>query len=479
VRRFFTILSLLISALTFGQQHLLVTGTVTDTATGKPVANAIVALRGPDTTIETHTDTSGKYIFSDGTLKTDKIYVLSAYCDNPKYGTVGKEEYFSTYSLKGNSHKYLRNILVERNAENDELIPAEGNRLGKIYFKLKDVKIANPERDTVLNGWLQYLLNNPTYVVEIAGYADEKDGTKMLQNMTSKGRSQECIDYLHTHGISYDQLRLAGYGTSMPAVSEQTIHKLKDDNAKIAAREQNCFAELRLRSIFFKPMPTVLITGMVTDINTLLPVKRALLQFYGNDGSKLTTETDNNGFYSISLKGFNPLVTYILGAGAIGYDACDSTEMLKIWPGGYDQLFFTKNYNIAKHGFETQPIFPPIRFDSGSAALSTAAKDTLNRLKAFMNSKPGLVMKFMGDADWRELDYVNLAAARARACINYLVSLGIDNARLQFSNRINMEGVEITSQDTPGLVKKKEVQTRFNHRTCSVAFWPVNWKYGQ
>ncbi len=479
MRHFFIVFSLLVSVFSFGQQHLLVTGTVTDTATGKAVVNAIVTLRGPDTTVETHTDTAGRYIFKDGKLGPDKVYVLSAHCDNPKYGTVGKEEYFSTYGLKGNSHRYLRNILVQRNAENDELIPAEGNRLGKIYFKLKDIKIANPDKDTVLNGWLQYLLNNPTYVVEIAGYADEKDGSKMLQTMTSRARAQECIDYLHLHGVPYGQLRLIGYGASMPAVSEQTIHKLKDDNAKMAAREQNCYAELRLRSIFYRSVPTILISGTVSDVNTLLPVKRALLQFYGNDGTKLTTETDNNGFYSLTVTGFNPLVSYILGAGAIDYDQCDSADMLKITPAGYDQLFFTKNYSIAKHGYELQPIFPPIRFDSASAVLSKAAKDTLNRLKRFMDSRPGLVMKFMGDADWREPNYVDLAAARAQTCINYMVSLGIDIGRLQFSTHQSLENETLTNEDTPGLVKKKEQLTRFNRRACSVAFWPVNWKYGQ
>ena len=479
MRRFLTILGLLFTVFAIGQQHLLVIGTVTDTATGKPLANATVVLHGTDTTIATHTDTTGNYIFNNNILKADKIYVLSASLDNPKYGTVGKEDYISTFGLKGNSHRYRRNLQVEKNLENDPLLPAEGNQLGKIYFKLKDIKIANPAKDTILNNWLQYLFNNPTYVVEIAGYADEKDGSKMLQNMTSRGRAQECIDYLHSSGIPNEQLRLVGYGASNPAVPEQTIHKLKDDDAKLAAREQNCYAEIRLQSIFYKPIPTILITGFVTDVNTSLPVKNALLQFYGNDGTKLTTETDNKGFYSVSVKGYSPLVSYILSAGAIGYDQCDSTEMFQIIPNGYDQLFFTKNFSIARHGFETQPIFPPIAFDSASAILSAAAKDTLNRLKSFMNNKPGLVMKFMGDADWREPDYVNLAAARAQACINYLVSLGIDNARLQFSTRQSFENEELTNKDTPGMVKKKEQLTRFNRRACSVAFWPVNWKFGQ
>lgn len=170
-------------------------------------------------------------------------------------------------------------------------------------------------------------------------------------------------------------------------------------------------------------------------------------------------------------------MSYIIGASAINYDPCDSTDMMRIWPWDYDQHFLTKSYSIARHGYETQPIFPPIPFDSASAILNQTGKDTLNRLKNFMIQKPGLVIKFMGDADWHEPDYTQLASARAQACVAYLVSLGIDAGRFVLSARVNMENVELSSEDTPGLVKKIEKKSHFNKKACSVAFWPINWTF--
>lgn len=479
MQRIFLIFALtLFSLAAFTQQHLLVTGTITDTATGKPIPNAIVTLRCADTSYETHADANGVYHFGDEVLKPDKIYVLFAHTTNPNYGSVGKESYFSTWDLKGNSRRYLRNIQMERDAENDPLLPSEASRSGRVYFPFKETRVPYAANDSVLNSWLQYMLNNPTYIIEVAGHADKEDGSsRMLRDMTSRARAQECIEYLHNHGITYERMKLIGYGTDQPAMSDISIRQTQGKEAKMAAHAQNCFAEIMLRSIFYKYNPTVVISGSVTDMNTHLAINKALLQLYGNDGTKLTTETDNKGNYTLVLSGYNPLASYIVGASAIGYDACDSADMLRITPKHFDELFYTKDYSIGRHGYETQPIFPPILFDSASASLTKAAMDTLNRLKVFMNEKPGLVMKFMGDADWREPDCTTLATARAQACINYLVSQGIDNARFILSTRINSENVELTNEDTPLIVKKQEKHTRFNRRACSVSFWPVNWRY--
>lgn len=114
---------LLLAITCFGQGHLRVIGTTIDTATGKPIPNATVVLHCADTTYTTHSDTTGRYTFGDSVLKPDKIYVLFAHTTNPNYGSVGFESYFSTYGLKGHARRYLRNIELERNIQNDPLMP--------------------------------------------------------------------------------------------------------------------------------------------------------------------------------------------------------------------------------------------------------------------------------------------------------------------------------------------------------------------
>ena len=86
-------------------------------------------------------------------------------------------------------------------------------------------------------------------------------------------------------------------------------------------------------------------------------------------------------------------------------------------------------------------------------------------------------MEFMGDADWHEINYVQLSSQRAQACVNYLIKLGVDSARLLVTSRLNEKSVQQAELDTPGIVKHKERQRLFNYKECNVVCWPINWKY--
>lgn len=476
MRRVLTIVYLILftSVIAIGQT-LQVEGTITDTATGKPIPNAIVTLKCIDTTIERHADANGKYRIATPDIKPDKLYIVFAHTDSPLYGTgVSQEAYFSTFGLKNSNRRYLRNIELTKNVGPEPVLPTS-----RVYFRFEENKVLAPEKDTALNSWLRYLLNNPTYMVEISGFSDPKDGSKMLQMMAAKARSQECIDYMHSKGVSYDRMKQVGYGSSQPLNTKKEIRSLYGKDEKLSAEMQNCRAEIKLRYIFYNPVQSIIIQGNVSDMTTGLPIFKALIQLYGSDGTKLTTETDALGMYNFTVSPFNPLVTYSITADAIGYDSSDPDDVFKVSREGYDQHLYEHNFRISKHGFETQPIFPPVPFDSASSALSEEGKNILNRLKSYMDQKPGLVMEFMGDADWREPDFVNLASARARACGEYLSSLGINSGRFVLSNRLNQKSVDIGATDTPGIVVHKENKTRFNYKACNVSMWPINWSFSK
>jgi len=470
----FIYLLLFTSVLSFGQSQMVITGTVTDVTTKAPLANVIVTLANKDTAIETKTDNAGKYSFTF--LKPDKIYVLSAHSDNPVYGyTADIEAYVSTYLLNNNPRTFIRNIALAQNVTY-ALPPAPAINT---HFAFRESVITNPDKDSAINCWLQYMLNNPTYIVEIAGYADKKEGNKTIRMLLSRGRAQECIDYLHNHGIQYTRMRLTGYGSDNPVMSPKAIRQAKGKEAKMAARLLNCRAEIKLKNIFFAPPSVITLNGMVTDINLGTPIVKALVLLNGSDGTKITTDTDTLGHYSITVKNFNPLVFYNVTAEALGYNSSELDDIYKINPESNDQLAYTHNFRIEKNGYEKQPIFAPVSFDSGSAVLTQTTIDTLNRVKKLLQQRPWLVMEFMGDADWHEVDYVNLASARARACTNYLIKGGIDSARLVVADRLNAKSVEKVELGTPWIVKHREKQKVFNYKACSVSFWPVNWRYGE
>jgi outer membrane protein OmpA-like peptidoglycan-associated protein len=475
VNRLLSVLSLLLftSTISFGQ-NLLIEGAVTDVATKGPIANAIVTLACNDTAIETKTDDKGKYSFTF--LKADKTYLIYAHSDNPVYGyTVGNEVYLSTYQLNHNPRTFIRNIVLSQNVTY-ALPPPPAIH---VQFGFKGNTINNPDKDSAINCWLQYLLDNPSYVVEIDGYTDRKEGNKTWRMSLSRGRVQECIDYLHTHGIQYTRMHLMGCGSDSPVMSPKAIRRTKGKEAKMAARLLNCRAEIKLKNMFFSPPSIITLNGIVTDINLGTPVINAVVLFSGSDGTRVSTGTDTAGRFNMTVKNFNPLVFYSVTADARGYNSSDPEDIYKINPESNDQQIYSHNFRIEKNGYEKQPIFAPVMFDSGSAALSQITIDTLNRVKKLLQQRPGLVMEFMGDADYHEINYVKLSSERALACVSYLIKSGIDSARFVVASRLNEQSIENADHDTPGVVKHKERQRLFNHKACSVSFWPVNWRYGE
>ncbi|MGP8213971.1 MAG: OmpA family protein [Bacteroidia bacterium] len=464
----------LLPAFSVGQSAFTIEGRVSDSATGKPVEGAVVTIKCNDTAIDTKADVNGKFSFRSPLIKADKIYVIYARTDNHTYGySGGKEAYVSTYGYNNKPRKFIRNIELAKNSVKD--YPAVPS--AHVQFQYIQNSIPNKTKDSALNAWLQCMLDNPTFAVEIDGYSDKKEGNKTVRYMLSSGRAQECIDYLHANGIDYARMKLAGNGDHNPVYSQKAIRKLKGKDAKIAARLQNCRAEINLKNIFFRPPLTVIINGMVSNINSGLHISKALVQLNGSDGTLLTYETDPNGKYSLTIKNFNPFVIYSVTAEAIGYNPSDPDDVYKITPENSDQPVYSHDFRLEKNGIEKQPIFPPIDFDSGSAALSKPAIDSLNRLMKIMAQRPGLVMEFMGDADWHETDYVNLAVARAQACVDFMVQSGIDRERFVVASRLNEKGIEDEEKYTTGIVKHKEKQRRFNPKECTVSFWPVNWTF--
>lgn len=93
-------------------------------------------------------------------------------------------------------------------------------RLKNIYFDF-DRTTLRPESYTELNKVVQFLKDNPTVAVEIAGHTDSK-GSDSYNASLSQGRSQSVVDYIVSQGIEGTRLTAHGYGESKPIDTNDT-----------------------------------------------------------------------------------------------------------------------------------------------------------------------------------------------------------------------------------------------------------------
>jgi OmpA-OmpF porin, OOP family len=97
------------------------------------------------------------------------------------------------------------------------LIPIEVGvtvRLKNIYFDF-DKTTLKKESFTELNKVVEFLKQNPSVEIEIAGHTDSKGSDDYNLNL-SQGRSQSVVDYIVSQGIDSFRLTAHGYGESTP-----------------------------------------------------------------------------------------------------------------------------------------------------------------------------------------------------------------------------------------------------------------------
>ncbi len=93
-------------------------------------------------------------------------------------------------------------------------------RLKNIYFDFNKTTLKS-ESFAELNKVVNFLDQNPTVEIEIAGHTDSK-GTDEYNVNLSQGRSQAVVDYLVSQGIGAARLTAKGYGESKPIDTNDT-----------------------------------------------------------------------------------------------------------------------------------------------------------------------------------------------------------------------------------------------------------------
>lgn len=193
-------------------------------------------------------------------------------------------------------------------------------------------------------------------------------------------------------------------------------------------------------------LPPLLFTieGDITDCKFKETIPGVTVKLVGSDGSSVETKTDAAGHYKFAENGanryVNPNTTYIITA-SVANDVktaqapqgfLSSSDKAKETTVGVEEA------KTFKHDFCLVPIerfirFPDVLYDLGKADLRPESKDSLDFLYQTLLDNPTFVIELSSHTDYRGSDAANqkLSEARAKSCVDYLISKGINPARLK------------------------------------------------
>jgi peptidoglycan-associated lipoprotein len=192
-------------------------------------------------------------------------------------------------------------------------------------------------------------------------------------------------------------------------------------------------------------LPPLLFTieGVVTDCLYKETVPGVTVKLVGSDGSSVETKTDAAGYYKFAENGtaryVNPNTSYVITT-QVGPDVkttqatlgfLNSSDKVKETTVGVEEA------KVFKHDFCLAPIkkemrFPDVLYDLGKADLRPESKDSLNFLYQTLIDNPNITIELSSHTDYRGSDVANqkLSEARAKSCVDYLISKGIPAERM-------------------------------------------------
>jgi OOP family OmpA-OmpF porin len=205
--------------------------------------------------------------------------------------------------------------------------------------------------------------------------------------------------------------------------------------------------------------------GIVFDAQTGDPIPSSLVTIRDVHGADddIFLPTDENGFYSIDLK---PNMQYFLKAQKNGYFA-DANEVAT--EGKNESEVFTRDFNLNKIPSGDIEI-EGIEYDFNKATLRPKSMEILDKIVDLLKLNENLSIELGAHTDARGNDEYNmkLSAARAKSCVDYIISKGINKARI-LSNGYGETRPIITEAEINAMVEKSpewEAAHQKNRRTA-------------
>ena len=116
--------------------------------------------------------------------------------------------------------------------------------LKNIFYDYNKATLRDASKNE-LDRLTKLLVENPTIKIELSAHTDSR-GSDSYNEKLSQRRAQSCVDYLIEKGISTERLVSKGYGETQLIKTDEDISKLKFEDEKEAAHQENRRTEFKI-----------------------------------------------------------------------------------------------------------------------------------------------------------------------------------------------------------------------------------------
>lgn len=184
---------------------------------------------------------------------------------------------------------------------------------------------------------------------------------------------------------------------------------------------------------FYVPDLVFALQGVVKDKVTGEPLPDAKIEVVGTDGSNYSTLSDGNGGFVFEETGRDRYIkentSYSIRTSKDNYLVVND-QITTV--GVSESTTFVKEYLLQPAARDIAIELPEVQFDLDKASLRPEGKDSLQVLFNILKENPTITIELAAHTDTRGSDKYNMTLSqnRAQSCVNYLISLGIDPARM-------------------------------------------------
>ncbi|MBK7240779.1 MAG: OmpA family protein [Flavobacteriales bacterium] len=232
---------------------------------------------------------------------------------------------------------------------------------------------------------------------------------------------------------------------------------------------------------FFMPNMEFALQGTVYDKITSLPISGANISVVGTNGSNFSATTDENGGFNFAENGKDRYIkentSYSILAEKEGYLVVKD-QVTTV--GLNESTTFAKEYFLQPTIIEGSVVdikLPEVQYDLGKHFLREESKDSLETLYQTMIDNPTIVIELSAHTDSRDNDARNMTLSqnRAQSCVNYLVTKGIDPARM-VPKGYGESKLRITDKQIAAM-KTKEEQEAAHQQNRRTEFRVLRWDF--
>jgi peptidoglycan-associated lipoprotein len=194
---------------------------------------------------------------------------------------------------------------------------------------------------------------------------------------------------------------------------------------------------------FVVPPANFAVYGRVYDTDTKDPISGATVELFGSDGSQLSVKTQDAGTYRYELK---PGVDYKVSASFTGY----LTQFKEVTTKGLDESKdFETNFDFPLKSTSRPIALPEIFYDFDKFSLRPESKSSMDGLIKVLADNPTITIKLTAHTDFRGDDNYNmrLSQRRVKSAYDYLLSKGVEKARLSYEGRGEKDPKEVENNE--------------------------------